>query len=437
MLLEGRVIGVVEDDPLMGESLLQSLSLEGATVAWWQTGQEAIEGLRHTNTDLVVCDIRLPDTDGMKLYSEAAERGSASPFIFMTAYGDIDQAVELMRAGAEDYITKPFEISDLLRRIEAIIPVVTEPSEANVLGVSEAMKRIRHALESYAKAPKPLLITGDIGVGKEYCARHLHQLINQGRGPFISVNCSIIPPEILEDQLFFTIEESGANRSYLQRATGGTLFIDGVARLSKNQQARLVNIIEKLAVSSPLDLGLKQHPLIICTTRRDLNDLVARGEFREDLRNLLDPTHLHLPALRDRPEDITWHLDQCFREFANITVSNVRGISTAAEAEALQHDWPRNVAELRRRMERAMALALDEWITPIDLFPERGFGSWRGQPNVTSLAEARTEAERRQIERAVAMHSGQLTKAAKTLGISRTTLWEKMKRLGLDSESST
>ena len=441
MSLEGRIIGVVEDDPLMGESLLQSLSLEGATVAWWQTGQEAIAGLKSTNTDLVVCDIRLPDTDGVKLYSEAKERGGTSPFIFMTAYGNIDQAVELMRAGADDYITKPFEMSDLLARIETIIPDATEPATANVLGLSDAMKRVQQALESYANAPKPLLITGDIGVGKEYCARHLHQLIGQGGGPFISVNCSIIPPGILEDQLFDGEGECSVGEAapYLERARGGTLFIDGVAQLSGQLQSRLVDIIEESHARSGREhtgRDLPNTPLIVCATRRDLDDLVARGEFREDLRNLLDPTHLHLPALRDRPEDITWHLDQCFREFKSITVSNVRGISTAAEREALQHDWPRNVAELRRRMERAMALALDEWITPIDLFPERGFGSWRGQPNVTSLAEARTEAERRQIERALAMHDGQLTKAAKTLGISRTTLWEKMKRFGLDVDGS-
>ena len=441
MSLEGRVIGVVEDDPIMGESLIQSLSLEGATVAWWQTGKEAIEGLQGTSADLVVCDIRLPDTDGIKLYSEATERGGTSPFIFMTAYGNIDQAVELMRAGAEDYITKPFEISDLLRRIETIIPDVDEPAVGHVLGISDAMKRIQHALESYAKVPKPLLITGDIGVGKEYCARYLHQLRDQRQGPFISVNCSIIPSEILKDQLLGSDAKSGASEeaSYLKRATGGTLFIDGVAQLSGKLQARLVDIIEECSQDSNRERtyqDLQKFPLIVCTTRRNLNDLVARGDFREDLRNLLDPTHLHLPALRDRPEDITWHLDQCFREFKSITVSNVRGISTAAEAEALQHDWPRNVAELRRRMERAMALALEEWVTPIDLFPERGFGGWRGQPNVTSLAEARTEAERRQIERALAMHDGQLTSAAKTLGISRTTLWEKMKRLGLNLEGS-
>ncbi len=442
MSLEGRVIGVIEDDPIMGESLLQSLSLEGATVTWWRNGLEAMQGLQDTQADLVLCDIRLPDTDGMSLYSDATKRGDTPPFVFMTAYGNIDQAVQLMRAGAGDYITKPFEMWQLLQRIDTIVPTAARTQLTDILGVSAPMKRIERALETYAKAPRPLLITGEIGVGKEFCAHYLHQLVSKGKGPFISVNCAIMPAEILEHQLF------GGHRStiptseptYLQRAAGGTLLIDGLAQLSGALQARLVELIELTAAGTwTNDFAAMPFPfpLIVGTTRQDLDELVAGGHFRADLRNLLDPTHLHVPALRDRPEDVTWHLDRCLREFAAVTVGNVRGISAAAETEALQHDWPRNVAELRRRMERAMALALDEWITPIDLFPERGFGSWKGQPNVTSLAAARNEAERRQIERALALHARHLTKAAKTLGISRTTLWEKMKRLGLESERNS
>lgn len=433
MSLEGRIVGIVEDDRLMGESLMQSLSLEGAHVAWWQTGAQALAALETMRADVVLCDIRLEDTDGIALYGEAKKRGATSPFIFMTAYGNIDQAVKLMRAGAEDYITKPFELSDLLRRIDTALPDGPGSQAAHCLGVSEAMKRVQKALATYANAPKPLLITGEVGVGKEYCARYLHQLINRGEGPFISVNCALIPPELLVQRLFDSSAQSG-EASYFERAEGGILFIDGVTRLPGDLQARLAHIIEAEVAGTTAENGrgrAREGPLIIATARRDLNDLVARGDFREDLRNLFDPTHLNLPALRERPQDIVWHLDRCLKDFKAITVSNIRGLNTAAEAEALQHDWPRNVAELRRRMERAMALALEEWITPLDLFPERGFGGWQGQPNVTSLAEARAEAERRQIERALALHDGQLTKAAKTLGISRTTLWEKIKRLGL------
>ncbi len=437
MSLEGRTIGVIEDDPLMGESLVQSLTLAGANVAWWQTGKEAAKGLEDATPDVIVCDIRLPDTDGVSLFTQTVGHNKTPPFIFMTAYGNIDQAVCLMRAGAEDYITKPFEISELVERIDTIAPSRIATRVEDALGVSNAMKRIEQALVAYARTPKPLLLTGETGVGKEYCARYLHQRAENRDGPFISVNCAIMPTEVLERELFGVQREQQDNDqlTYLDRAARGTLFIDGVAQLISPLQAQLVEIIE--AQSRTSEAINSNVPLIVCATRRDLDDLVVRGDFREDLRNLLDPTHLHIPALRDRPEDITWHLDQCFREFGSIAVSRVKGISSAAEAHALQHDWPRNIAELRRRMERAMALALDEWITPIDLFPERGFGSWRGQPNVTSLAEARRSAERRQIERALALHTGQLAKAAKTLGISRTTLWEKMRRLDLDLDDES
>lgn len=444
MSLEGRIIGVIEDDPLMGESLLQSLSLEGATVEWWQTGHEAIQGLKGANADLIICDIRLPDTDGVLLYRKATQQGPAPPFIFMTAFGNIDQAVQLMRAGAEDYITKPFEISELLQRIHTIVPGATQSGLRPTLGTSAPMQQIEHALEAYAKTSRPLLVTGEIGVGKEFCARLLHLQGTSRSGPFISVNCPIMPQDLLETELFgplpSTRAPAGPEATYFDRAIGGTLFIDGLARLSDKLQSRLVELIEKRK-SSSLSSSSGNHevrfPRIVCTTRRDLDERVARGCFREDLRNLLDPTRLHIPPLRDRPEDITWHIDRCLEEFKGITIGSIRGISEAAETEALEHDWPRNVAELRLRMERAMALALDEWITPIDLFPERGFGSWRGQPNVTSLAEARHEAERRQIERGLALHDGQIAKAAKTLGISRTTLWEKMKRLGLGTDETS
>lgn len=441
MSLDGRVIGVVEDDPIMGESLVQSLSLEGAKVSWWQSGDEAAQGLQSAEPDLVICDIRLPDTDGISLYADVAQRDRPPPFIFMTAFGNIDEAVQLMRAGAHDYITKPFEVSELLHRISTMVPSVAQSGWRPMLGTSAPMQRIEHALEGYAKAHRPLLITGEIGVGKEFCARLLHRLRPDARGPFISVNCAIMPPDLLEDELFPALRPEQttvtSENSYFHRAAGGTLFIDGLAQLSDMLQARLVERIEQYSGGSMMRASGFEHvrpPQIICTTRKDLDELVLRGTFRQDLRNLLDSTRLHIPALRDRPEDISWHIDRCLEEYKGITIGEVRGVSAAAEAEVLQHDWPRNVAELRLRMERAMALALDEWITPIDLFPERGFGSWKGQPNVTSLAEARSAAERRQIERALALHEGQLAKAAKTLGISRTTLWEKMKRQGLDAD---
>ena len=173
MLLEGRVIGLVEDDPVMGESLVQSLSLEGCHVDWWKTGQDALRGLRATSPDLVVCDIKLPDLRGDDLFRQLAATSSVPPFLFVTAFGDIDQAVAIMRAGASDYVTKPFDIGSFIERARALIQRNPVARQDAVLGVSDEMRDVERALHRISDLTSPLLITGETGTGKEVCARYL------------------------------------------------------------------------------------------------------------------------------------------------------------------------------------------------------------------------------------------------------------------------
>ncbi|MGM0562548.1 MAG: sigma-54-dependent transcriptional regulator, partial [Pseudomonadota bacterium] len=245
MSLENRRIAVVEDDPIMGESLLQRLSLEGGEVTWWRDGNQALEGFRQTRPEVVVCDIRLPDLSGEELFRRTAEHASL-PFLFITAYGDIDQAVRLMRAGAGDYLTKPFEMEALLVRLDDLLRPA-EPARGGSLGASPQMCEIENLLRRLADRPSPVLLTGETGVGKEICARFLHQASRNAGEPFIAVNCAAIPSELLESELFghekgaFT-GASARHLGYAERAGSGTLFLDEIGELPFALQGKLLRL---------------------------------------------------------------------------------------------------------------------------------------------------------------------------------------------------
>jgi two-component system response regulator HydG len=223
-------IAVVEDDPIMGESLQRGLELEGWRATWWRTGSDALRFVREYSPDLVLCDIRLGDMNGEEVFRVANSRSAAPPFIFMTAYGQIDQAVSLMRAGAHDYLTKPFELESLLQKAGAIIANRPRAGADGALGVSEKMRRIEALLRRMATRSMPILITGETGSGKEVCARFLHGISAAAKGPFMAVNWAAIPAELLESEVFGHEKGafSGAHQrhlGYAERARGGVLFL--------------------------------------------------------------------------------------------------------------------------------------------------------------------------------------------------------------------
>ena len=433
MLLEGRTIAVIEDDPVMGESLLQSLSLEGAVVSLYPSGGAALKKVRPGGVDLVVCDIRLPDTDGRSLFRRFRAEGDAPPFLFMTAFGDVGQAVQLMREGAADYLTKPFEMSVFLSRVQGSLRLAPKAADCSTLGVSPAMQEIERLLRLVARIDSPVLITGETGAGKDVCARFLHQASGT-RGPFMAVNCAAIPAELLESELFgheagaFT----GANKrhfGYAERAGEGILFLDEIGELAVPLQAKLLRILEDRQFHR---VG-GEHPVpfkarLVSATNADLSVRIAAKTFRSDLYYRINVVEVKVPALRERPQDISWLMSEFLGTLSASLGKPVRGIGAQAEQAALAHSWPGNVRELRNRMERAIALNLTGWILPEDLFPEdrRPLGALP-QP-CGSLADAREAAEKHRIIMALAENSGQIGRTAEVLGISRTTLWEKMKR---------
>jgi len=434
-------IAVVEDDPIMGESLIQRLNLEGYDTVWWQTGRAALDGLRRERPDLVVCDIRLPDMDGEDVFREVLPDLSTSPVLFITAYGSIDQAVRLIRAGADDYLTKPFQMDEFLGRVDHLLQRRPNPGTeaASVLGQSEPMRRIEALLRRVADIDSTLLLTGESGVGKEVAARFVHQISKRAASPFIAVNCAAIPSDLLESELFG--HEKGAftgaharHEGYAERARDGILFLDEISELTPAIQAKLLRLVQDRAF---LRLGGERSvsfaARLICATNANLADLIVQGRFRRDLYFRINVIPVEIPPLRTREADIVPLLRHYVSYFTSTFGSDVRGVTTQAEAVASVHDWPGNVRELRNRAERAVALAGGPWVSACDLFPDCVQHD-EPEADVRLLSAVRDDAERRHILAVLERTGGQVRKAADLLGISRTTLWEKMRRLGLQSD---
>jgi two-component system, NtrC family, response regulator HydG len=297
------------------------------------------------------------------------------------------------------------------------------------------MRRLEALLKRLAPRTSPVLITGDTGVGKEVCARFLHAAGSRATAPFMAVNCAAIPAELMESELFG--HERGAftgataqHKGYAERARDGTLFLDEVADLARVLQGKLLRVLEdrqftRVGGEQPVAFTART----LCATHRRIDQMVADGRFREDLFYRINVVTVHVPPLRERKDDIPWLMQRFFRELRSSQDVDCKGFSTLAEQAALSHAWPGNTRELRNRVERAILLAAGEWIMPGDLFPESGDSS--ASERFISLRAARDEAERRQIERALKETGGHVIEAARLLDISRTTLWEKMKRLGI------
>ena len=442
MLLEGRSIGLIEDDPIMGESLWQTLRLEGAIVNWWRNGSEARIGLATEQPDAVICDIRLPDASGGDLFVEFSKDRTLPPFLFITGYGQIEDAVHLLRAGACDYITKPFDIDNFLDRVRALMPQGSNEIDAQgALGRSSAMQRIETLLRRVANLPSPVLLAGPTGCGKEVAAAFLHSVSDRSSEPFVAVNCAALPSDLMESELFG--HERGAftgahalHKGFAERAQSGILFLDEIGELPLRLQAKLLRLIEGRTFTRLG--GERQLPFqarIVCASNRDLAKASASGEFRDDLYHRINTIEIAIPPLRARREDIEGLLALFFDGFSEQHANDLRGIASTTVDMALDHDWPGNVRELRNRVERAVALASGEWVMPWDLFPDRvaSSGSDAGEA-FAKLADVRARAERRQIERALLQTDGGVTEAAELLGVSRTTLWEKMKRLDINGQ---
>lgn len=404
-MLTGRYLVLIEDDALMGSSLQQRLELEGADVTWVR---QAIRGISAVRTprrpvDAVVCDICLPDGTGEEIFNTVSRSIAPPPFLFVTGQGEIDQAVRLLRAGGADYMTKPFDMSAFLGRLAQIMRPDPDAGLPPQTGISPLARQVDTLVAEFARHDRPVLIRGGRGLGKERVARRIHDLSDRRAAPFLAVNA--FKEDVSSEELVAALET----------VSEGTLFVNGVGRLGGAGQGRLMEALPE----APFRL------IASCGTR--IEEKAECGDFRSDLLYALIANEIVVPPLSQRGDDAVWLATRMFESLNEAREVPMRGISDLALAAIRDHEWPGNGRELRSRLLRAMDVASGDWVFPADVFPELN----QGDRDVQSLSEARAVAERRQIIKALERTDGQVAEAARLLKVSRTTLWEKMQKLGL------
>lgn len=408
-MLDGRRIILVEDDDIMGGSLLQRLELEGAQVTWYKQVQRALGAIRTPQgaIDAVVCDIALHDGSGEDLFRRLCQTSTPPPFLFITGQGDIAQAVRLIKSGAADYITKPFDLGVFLERLSLLV----SPSDAvdfpPVLGVSAAAHRVEELITRAATTGASVLLWGGPGLGKDLIARRIHDLSDRRAAPFVPVN---VARESDPEAAIFGV--GGA----FDLVGDGTIFINAISRLPVDLQERLADELNE-AASPKLIIACSQH----------LNTLIDAGQISAELYYRMAQMEIPVPPLGTRPEDAVWLIEQLFGKLAQSKAPAVKGISPLCIAAVRNHHWPGGGREVRARLLRGLSLTSGELLQPSDLFPER----LAVLDEMMSLAEARATAEKSQIIAALDRTGGQIGETAKLLRIARTTLWEKMQKFGL------
>ena len=436
-------IGLIEDDLIMGEALSDRLDLEGFECDWFQTGSAALLALRRKHYDAVISDIQLPDINGEDLYVQLKEtEPNLPPFVFTTGYGTIDRAVRLLKLGAHDYLTKPLDIQSLLETIRKLC-LQSQPascSESN-LGVSSAMRSIESVLPRLAKNATSVLITGESGVGKEWLARALHnQRDPDGKLPFVAVNCGALTESLLEAELFGYVKGAftGAIRDkkgVFELANNGTLFLDEIGEMSQTMQVKLLRAIQERTIvrvggETPIPVDIR----LVCATHQDLKNMVEIGKFREDLYYRVHVIHLHVPPLRERKEDILWLAGRMLDAWAT-EKSDPRTLHPLAEKALLDYPWPGNTRELKHCLERACVLSPQPKLTAEHLFDELPTAQSLEALSEESLNEYLNVCEKKHIEDRLRANSGHISETATALGISRKNLWEKMKKLNIQSKA--
>jgi DNA-binding NtrC family response regulator len=437
---------VVDDEPNLRKVLGALLEGAGHATSRAASAREAFDLVRAQDPDLVITDLRMPEVDGMELLSWMRRDFPEIPVIVLTAHGSIGLAVEAMRCGAHDFLTKPFEKERVLATVAAALAQgelqradaqggFGDRDDLGMTGNSASMDRLRSLVRRVAPTPATILIVGETGTGKELVAEALHRLSPRAKGPLVRVNCGALPENLVESELFGFEKGafSGADRAKPGRfelADGGTLFLDEIGELPLPAQVKLLRVlqdgrVDALGGTAPRQVDVR----LVAATHRDLGTLVREGRFREDLLFRLRVVELRLPPLRERTEDVPELLDLFLDRQAQRLRRRRPSVSPAAIARLQSHGWPGNVRELEHAVERAVLLSDATVLEPHDFgLASDGAPMQEGR---TALADATGEAERRVMRQALEAHGGNVTHAAQALGLSRRGLQLKMKALGL------
>ncbi len=466
---------IIDDEPLIRLSMMDALKAVGYEVRAAATGQEGLDLLKKESFDIVVTDLRLPGADGLDVLQACKQRSPRTEVIVITAHGSVETAVEAMKRGAYDYITKPFLMDELLLIVDRVTKVLALRQEnlllreelegkfsfQGILGKNERMRDVLEKIKLVSGSDSPVLIVGESGTGKELVANAIHRNSARRDNALVKVSCAALPEVLLEAELFGS--EKGAvagavrqRRGRFELAHKGTLFLDEIGTLPPVAQGKLLGVLqehqfERVGGSHAIEVDVR----LVCATQKDLSKEVQAGRFREDLFLRLNVVPVLLPPLRERREDIMIIAEFLLQSRAARATKNLKGFSQPAQELLLRYSFPGNVRELETMVERAVTLCRDHeevlgWQlcgfsscpflggAPQDAcgFCREGLsakGDRAGAGVPDSLAHAREQFERQHILSVLERVQGSRTEAAKVLGMSRKALWEKCKRYGISS----
>jgi DNA-binding NtrC family response regulator len=447
---------LVEDDPDVRAAVEEALVEAGHDVVSAVDGQLGLEQVMATSFDVVITDVRLPRLSGLELFKKVREISPRTAVMVMTSFATANDAVRALKQGAHDYLTKPFDVDELVIRVAGLAErkalqdqlaaaraQLAGALDPEIVGASPPIMKLLDRLSTVARSDAPVLVTGESGTGKELVARRLHALSDRSARPFVAVNCAAFPETLLEAELFG--HERGAFTGAVKKregrfrvANGGTLLLDEVAEIPLPAQAKLLRVLQE-GVFEPLgsDAAVRVDVRIVSATHRDLRARIVEGSFREDLYYRLNGVNLQVPALRDRTSDLPLLVNHFLRRFAaprepdaplpELTLDAWRALST--------YPFMGNVRELAHAVQHAVLLsrgaAIDVEHLPGDIVAVATAGASPGSTEIRPLAVVLKQAERQHILQALAIARGARTRAADLLGISRKNLWEKLKAHGI------
>jgi DNA-binding NtrC family response regulator len=450
-MLENSVL-LVEDDDSLRLTQAMYLEREGFEVTAVASGGEALRRIATNQYHAVVTDLRLDEVDGLKVLAAVKEKSPETEVILLTGFGSVDTAVEAMKAGAYDYLTKPVDPDDLvitlkkaverlqLRRQVAYLQqeVAQQAGIGQIVAVSPEMQSIMRLIQQVAQNEATVLIEGESGTGKELMARYIHHSGLRASGPFVAINCGALPENLLESELFGHVRGAftGAikdKKGLFEVADGGTLFLDEIGETSPGFQVKLLRVLEDGSFRRVG--GTTEHRVnvrIIAASNKDLASLVPKGQFRRDLYYRLKVIPIHLPPLRKRVGDIKPLAEHFVSQYGNRMGRRHSSLSEAAINRLEAHTWPGNVRELENAIERALIFCQGEEIQPADLPLEACMPPVEGFESAESSSDLSMETlEQVHIRRVLENCQWNRSRAARQLGIGYNTLWRKMKRYGI------
>jgi len=449
---------VVDDEPMMADSLKQNLTEEGYTVDTSSTGTEAIELFDRGGHHLAMCDLQPPDMDGLDVMRHMKDARPATEVIVVTGYGTVARAVEATKAGAFYFVEKPFDFEEMQPLVEKALErrqlmaetanmrrqMSTRAEYFNIIGASKQMQQIYETIESVAKSDANVLIVGESGTGKELIANAIHYNSLRSKKTFIKVNCAALPKELIESELFGHTKGAftGAHadkEGLVQHAAGGSLMLDEIAEMPIELQPKLLRVLQERSYRK---IGSEKTYAVdfrlITSTNRLPADAIRDGLLRDDLFYRISTITIHVPPLRERTDDIQLLTDHFLKMYAEKYERSITGVSQAAYQRLFGHTWPGNVRELQNVLERAVLLAKGNKIEPVDLpfdngsAPEgtAGGSAWEVPPNMTL-----EDIEKLVIEKTLQRTGGNKQAAANLLGIYRPRLYSKIRKYNIDVPS--